>query len=191
MTEREVQDALYRYLRAHGGWPIFPNMDCITGYEADLLVITKAGYAHEYEIKLCRSDFRADLKKRHKHASLSGATKEIPYPYQWGTEKKTIHVIAGADVAHPMVMRERCYPNLRPKHFWYVISGFEVAENEIPPYSGLLKFEDPHRFSIIKQAPALESLKVEEKRIRHAQINMLYRYWNMRLERTGKAGDKL
>ena len=38
-------------------------------HECDVLKVTMAGYATEYEIKVSRSDFKADLKKKHKHDS--------------------------------------------------------------------------------------------------------------------------
>jgi hypothetical protein len=62
VTEKTVQDALYYYLRNGNSSTIFPNMDTITGYEADILAVTRAGYAYEYEIKLSLADFRADMK---------------------------------------------------------------------------------------------------------------------------------
>jgi hypothetical protein len=38
-------------------------------HECDILKVTLSGYATEYEIKISRSDFKADLKKKHKHDS--------------------------------------------------------------------------------------------------------------------------
>ena len=38
-------------------------------HECDILKVTPAGYATEYEIKISKSDFKADLKKKHSHDS--------------------------------------------------------------------------------------------------------------------------
>lgn len=38
-------------------------------HECDILKVTPAGYATEYEIKISKSDFKADLKKKHSHNS--------------------------------------------------------------------------------------------------------------------------
>jgi hypothetical protein len=38
-------------------------------HECDLLIVTKAGYCYEVEIKTSRSDLKADIKKRHGHKS--------------------------------------------------------------------------------------------------------------------------
>lgn len=38
-------------------------------HECDVLKVTPSGYATEYEIKVSKSDFKADIKKKHKHDS--------------------------------------------------------------------------------------------------------------------------
>jgi hypothetical protein len=45
---------------------VFPNV-FIGAYEADILEITKSGYAHEFEVKLSRSDFKTDADKGTKY----------------------------------------------------------------------------------------------------------------------------
>lgn len=39
-------------------------------HESDFLTVTSAGYIHEIEIKMSRSDFLADFKKQDKHTRL-------------------------------------------------------------------------------------------------------------------------
>ena len=49
---------------------IVPNVSWgFTGlyYEADVVVVTKSGYAKEVEIKVSKADLLKDAKKRHKH----------------------------------------------------------------------------------------------------------------------------
>ena len=50
---------------------IVPNVSYGWGlrYEADMVIVTKAGYAQEVEIKCTRGDIKADLKKQHSHDS--------------------------------------------------------------------------------------------------------------------------
>ena len=38
-------------------------------HECDILKVTPAGYATEYEIKISKGDFKADFKKKHSHDS--------------------------------------------------------------------------------------------------------------------------
>lgn len=49
---------------------IVPNVSWGFGiHECDILCVTKSGYLYEIEIKISRSDLRADSKKRHGHIS--------------------------------------------------------------------------------------------------------------------------
>lgn len=49
----------------------------LVGHEADMLVLSDSGYVTEIEIKISKSDFRADFKKRHHHES--GYVKYLYY----------------------------------------------------------------------------------------------------------------
>ena len=46
-------------------------------FECDVMIVTRAGLWHEFEIKLSFADFRADRKKKLKHAILSGRTSRL------------------------------------------------------------------------------------------------------------------
>ena len=52
-TARDIQAALARYLRWMERYAIVPNV-CVLGspWESDVITVTKAGYWHEYEVKL-------------------------------------------------------------------------------------------------------------------------------------------
>lgn len=69
MTARQIQESLYTWLLAKGHRLVVPNTHAL-GWEADLVSLTKAGLANEYEIKLTRADYRADAKKTAKHKAL-------------------------------------------------------------------------------------------------------------------------
>lgn len=43
------------------------NFGTSADHECDLLIIKKSGYAEEVEIKMSKSDFKADFKKKHGH----------------------------------------------------------------------------------------------------------------------------
>lgn len=71
MTANEVEIAVAR----HFGYRqnvVVPNVSWGLGisYEADLVVLRASGFCFEVEIKVTRSDIRADLRKRHKHDGL-------------------------------------------------------------------------------------------------------------------------
>jgi hypothetical protein len=67
MTERDIQNALYRCL---AGMALIPNTTAF-GWEADMIGVTRDLRVREYEIKVTFSDFRADAKKQLKHMQLA------------------------------------------------------------------------------------------------------------------------
>jgi hypothetical protein len=69
MNSKEVELAVVNYFGARKHL-IVPNVSWgFTGlyYEADLVVVTRAGYAKEVEIKVSRSDLLKDKEKKHNH----------------------------------------------------------------------------------------------------------------------------
>lgn len=200
MSEHAIQNALYREMFARRRWPIFPNCDVITGYEADLICLTKKRMAYEYEIKCSVSDLRADRKKLNKWASIEGRTKEWPNP--WKSDGSMIQVRADMpEQPDPNGRRYwaldfQCHPERRPREFWYACHGFDPPLDEIPAVAGvMLALHDPDqryrqgwRFEEVRPAVKLESQPVEESRIAKATGNMLYRYWSMRTQATTAPG---
>lgn len=187
-TEQTIQTALYLHFQRQQRWPIFCNMDCITGYEADLLTITRSGFAYEYEIKRSKSDLKADAKKINKWASLTGNTKQIPSPH--ATDNTMIHVLKESPdhLQYWELNKYQCWPDRRPRQFWYVISGFEPIVSEIPTIAGIMTITEPQagkslyhsKINIVRKAQVLEASPVPEKDLLHATSNMLYRYWHYR-----------
>lgn len=59
---------------------VFPNI-YIGSWEADILEITKSGYTYEYEVKISKSDFKADFDFTNlicqKHVDLNRAMLSI------------------------------------------------------------------------------------------------------------------
>jgi len=43
------------------------NFGTSVDHECDLIIIKRSGYAEEIEIKMSKSDFKADFKKKHRH----------------------------------------------------------------------------------------------------------------------------
>lgn len=75
-TERDGQLAVYNYRHRIQPFPlIVTNIYFYSGCESDALYISRSGHAHEFEVKVTRSDFRADFKK-FRHNRLLGL---VPY----------------------------------------------------------------------------------------------------------------
>lgn len=69
MKTIEMEIALMQYLGIRQNI-IVPNVSwSFLPYEADLVVLTKSGYATEIEIKISKADLKKDKEKRHTHNS--------------------------------------------------------------------------------------------------------------------------
>lgn len=70
LNERGMQALLIRWLlRERNHEFAIPNSNTFFAWEADLISITRAGLAHEFEIKISAADYKRDFEK-HKHFYL-------------------------------------------------------------------------------------------------------------------------
>ena len=107
-------------------------------WESDYLALTKSGYLYEGEVKVSRSDFKADFKKEQKHTLLRESYEKIE-----GLEGK-----------------------LRPHYFFYAVPEGLVSEDEVPEYAGLIYMVEhfPY-YKWIKQAPLLHKEKFSDQEL--------------------------
>jgi hypothetical protein len=69
ITCMDIEIAVANYFGVRANL-IVPNVSWgLWIHECDLLVVTKAGYCYEVEIKTNRSDLKADMRKQHRHES--------------------------------------------------------------------------------------------------------------------------
>ena len=72
---------------------IVPNISWgMFNHECDLLVVTKAGYAWEIEIKISLSDLKKDKLKRHNHQDHFNRIKYLYFALPYYLEKHIEHV---------------------------------------------------------------------------------------------------
>lgn len=69
------------YWKIYGSYfPIVPNV-YIYNWESDILAVNiNSKYITEYEIKISKSDFKADFKKKNKHQLLTSKNKKESCP---------------------------------------------------------------------------------------------------------------
>lgn len=67
-------------------------------HECDMLVLTKAGYLTEIEIKRSWSDFLADFKKKHKHES-EGIIKKFYYAVPYSIAEKVFNYLVQNNIS--------------------------------------------------------------------------------------------
>lgn len=160
LTEASIQALLFEHLVAKGYHHIAPNC-CAIGNEADLLSVTGAGFLHEYEIKISRSDFKADKKKIRKHKQYQNAS-------HGNTTKRT---------------RQQQIPSV----FYYVVPAGLVDVSEVPPYAGFIEICtrehqgrkcQEHYLKTVKPAPRLHKEKTTDAVLRRITNSLMWKVFN-------------
>jgi hypothetical protein len=84
MSERRLQNAIYRFFRGKRHPVTIPNCGACGVGKADLLSVTKAQLVHEVEIKSSVADFQRDFEeKTYKHHALENQKGYRTANYFW------------------------------------------------------------------------------------------------------------
>ena len=170
-TEGSMQDELHGLLSLRNNEPIVPNI-YVYAWESDLLSVTRAGYVHEFEIKISRADFKHDAKKREKHDVLrTGKAYSWTY-YESVARKRTVIEEAETHIT-----------KRRPNYFWYACPQGMVSAKEVPEYAGLIEIEigqSYYHHNRTKPAPLLHREKITPRQIQSIDRSFSFKYWRMR-----------
>lgn len=125
-------------------------------WESDFFSITKDGYVYEVEVKISKSDFRADFtNKWQKHKILSAHKTGIAvyskgeYPYYNTKEEGPQSRIQIVDYSKTHI----------PNRFFYACPKGLISETEVPSYAGLIYINELRSCTTIKNAPLLHTHK--------------------------------
>lgn len=128
-----------------GGRLLIPNTAVRYG-EADVLMLSKAGYATEFEIKISRNDFNADKNKISKHCDYQKLYNNMGKEplLEWNNKPKSLRGI--------------------PNYFVYVVpSFFNLDTLKVPKYAGLWIFDIEHgAISVSIPPPKIHKEKQQE-----------------------------
>jgi hypothetical protein len=154
MNSRDIIHAITRDLYSPHQLEVAYNTSGVTGWEADMLVLSRAGYLNEIEIKISVSDFKADFKaKADKHEMLLKGTAPKNYVDKNGKSPSDPGFVwKGSDI-------QRIWSKAKPhcvRHFWFAIpvSIKDKIEPLLPDYAGLIVVAN--YASIVKRAPILK-----------------------------------
>lgn len=148
-TEATIIKELRRYFQNGYNYRIDNAYIFSYDWESDFFCTNREGYGFEFEVKISRADFKADLKKN-KHEIFkkgsytqnhNGTSKEI--------EKKFI-----------------------PNRFYYVVPEGLITKDEVPEYAGLITVGN--YMSIIKRAPFIHRRKLD---FRKCLCDKFYNRW--------------
>lgn len=124
---------------------IIPNAYLDDWFELDVLCLMKTGLVDEYEIKISRSDFLVDAKKKQKYGRDAGVLKH--------------DLLRGDYHRHPI------------RRFHYVCPEGLISVDEVPSFAGLIEVLEPFKmrkgssaymFKVTKQAPDLRPNRSKE-----------------------------
>lgn len=166
ITEKTVQDALYFMCVQKKHQIVVPNTGIFHGHETDLSAITKTWLAHEFEIKISRSDWLKEL-------SMNSESKEIKHNNL-------------ANVKQVIAERRSTYSeSLIPPNYFWVVAPEGVVRDDLPDYAGhiLVKpVQGSLKLCVSKQAPLLHRYKIPPKSLVAAARGLMYHYWDKRIE---------
>ena len=136
---KNIQSGLIMELYQKGHSPISSNFSGMGLQECDVISISKSDYIYEYEVKISRSDFKADFKKpKHNLITEKKFIKE--------TKKETFYLV--------------------PNYFYFVVPENLVSVEEVPEYAGLMYINERGGYDIIKKAPIIHKTKASNEFIR-------------------------
>ncbi len=156
ISERSIQQVLIREFWS-SSWVLMPNYTPASWWECDLFRLTRAGYFYEYEIKLTKSDFRADQKKQ-KSFWGGGPNRTTQSKYE---------LLASDEGAGP-------------KEFWIVVPEDLIRPNDLPDWAGLMYASQTKHGDIRirreRTATTFKRGKVDDKVGKLAISRAYYRY---------------
>ena len=170
LTEQTIQKRLNHFFAS---WKYNVDGLFVFSWESDKLLWTKAGYIYEFEIKISRSDFKADFKRKiAKHLILASAVSlEIGQPqmsdlfdnYLKQRKKKYGKFLSDEDIRREFEQIGNIQDKRMPNYFYYAVPEGLIQPEEVPPYAGLLWLTKEYQYGggIIreKQAPCLHKTK--------------------------------
>lgn len=141
-VSKNIEKSLAMNLYEKGHSPISTHFTGCGLSECDVISISKSDYIYEYEVKISKSDFKADFKKN-KH-KLMLERKSV-------NESKNYYYI--------------------PNYFYFVVTENLVSIDDIPEYAGLIYLVND-KFIQIKKAPLLHKTKASPSFIRQLSHNL-------------------
>jgi hypothetical protein len=134
-------------------------------WETDFFVRSKSGYAYEIEIKVSRSDYKADFKKP-KHNLFKNIGKpfyiekrgEFQSYVSYGKDENGMMNPIYAPASRINIIdtsKMNC-----PNKFFYAVPEGLITKDEVPDYAGLIHVNPNKDAVVIKAAPFLHKRKI-------------------------------
>ncbi|WP_156907018.1 hypothetical protein [Epilithonimonas caeni] len=163
--------------------------------ESDWLSFLPSGYCYEVEIKISRSDFKADFKKeKHRlHNSntvgrktylVRQGTKLLHEPNwelckafpeliiaqehfnHWSTKKREFESRVTLRMEHSSMIDFRTFANEKlPNKFFYAVPEGMISKDEVPDYAGLLYIDENLKVTKVKDGKFIHKDILDVKKL--------------------------
>jgi len=177
MTEQKIIKSLFNFANDKGHKYMCSNTMCIPGVgEADFLSVNKSLFITEYEIKVSKSDFKADFRNKvAKHKRMVG---ELISRRKWTGHCKTTNegiYEEWEEIQKPFV-----------NYFFFVCPKDLISIEEVPDYAGLIyaeeismNYKDYTRVicTQIKKPKRFHMDKVSDKVLLDMYRSVMYKYY--------------
>ena len=190
MTEKSIQKALFRAFNSHEYK--FTNVYYFNN-ESDWLSFLQSGFCYECEIKISRSDFKADFKKE-KHTIHKGneigsnlflrkTGTQISTNLSWEFCKEFPELIESREYSeygrlNGAFSRIHYHAHISsgiefysidnkliPNKFFYVVPKGLISIHEVPEYAGLIYVDELGNCTKIKDGKFLHKDKLDVKKL--------------------------
>lgn len=190
MTEKYIQRALFKAFHSHVYK--FTNVYFFNN-ESDWLSFLSSGFCYEVEIKISRSDFKADFKKeKHQiHQSNENSSKtflsKIRDVFDWNPSWELCREYpeliecredirnswrTGSNIETRLMMNtaseiefRKTENRLLPNKFFYAVPVGLIKKEDVPDYAGLLYVDENFRVTKIKDGKFLHKDKLDVKKL--------------------------
>lgn len=158
-SAEEITNALFHHFNATKGYKYQLCNAYVFQWESDFFCIAKSGVSYEVEVKVSRSDFFADFKKKRKHKVLGNKGEYfvnrnfVPFsPDAQGYKN------IDSNWAPRSRITIQSLSKIRPNKFLYAVPEGLIKESEVPEYAGLIYVSD-RGMKIVKKPPMLHKKK--------------------------------
>jgi len=165
MKAKDITDALHRRYGVNSRYRLANAYIFKSDWESDFFVQKQNGYCYEFEVKISRSDFFADMKKVNKHMILEHG-KYVQQNSIWNEQR------TGNDDKWIKTEKETEH-NQRPNKFFYVVPSGLITVDELPTYAGLMTF-DGVSVNAVKEAPFIHKEKLDLSKV---LVDKFQAYW--------------
>lgn len=174
MTAKDIDKSLRKHFESNSRYMV-SNVYAFDHHylETDFLLVKENGYIYDIEIKISKSDFKADFKKKKHEVLKSGFITAQSY-YTRTEEDKLVRYNKGDKVEIE-----------RPNRFYFCVPENLITKEDVPDYAGLFYVNEFGDIRKVKEAKLLH----KDKRLKEIESilcrKFYYSYLTLKEQKNG------